>query len=50
MKAESLISIFIGGLQNEDKISAKVLLSNDTWDDITYHEDVTAVKDSLNKM
>ena len=28
----------------------KVLKTNDTWDGMTYHEDVVAVKDSLKKM
>ena len=31
-------------------MSVKVLKTNDTWDGMTYHEDVAAVKDSFKKM
>ena len=50
LKAEYLISVFIGELLNEGKMSVKVLRSNDTWHGMTYHEDVAAVKDSFKKM
>ena len=50
MKAEYLIPTFIGELLAEDKMSVKVLRSNDTWYGMTYHEDVAAVKDSFKKM
>lgn len=33
-----------------DKMSVKVLKTNDTWYGMTYHEDVAAVKDSFKKM
>ena len=50
LKAEYLIPTFIGELLAEDKMSVKVLRSNDTWYGMTYHEDVAAVKDSFKKM
>ena len=50
LKAEYLIPIFIGELLSEGKMSVKVLETNDTWYDMTYHEDVAAVKDSFKKM
>ena len=50
LKAEYLIPIFIGELLNEDKMSVKVLKTNDTWYGMTYHEDVSVVKDSFKKM
>ena len=50
LKAEYLIPIFIGELLSEDKMSVKVLKTNDTWYGMTYHEDVAAVKDSFKKM
>ena len=49
-KAEYLIPIFIGELLEQGKMSVKVLKTNDTWYGMTYHEDVTAVKDSFKKM
>ena len=49
LKAEYPIPTFIGELL-EQKISVKLLRSNDTWYGITYREDVEAVKDSLRKM
>ena len=50
LKAEYLLPVFIGELMNEDKMSVKVLRSNDTWYGMTYHEDVASVKDSFKKM
>ena len=50
LKAEYLISIFIGELLEQGKMSVKVLKTNDTWYGMTYHEDVAAVKDSFKKM
>ena len=50
LKAEYLIPIFIGELLEQDKMSVKVLKTNDTWYGMTYHEDVAAVKDSFKKM
>ncbi|MDD5803235.1 MAG: nucleotidyltransferase [Clostridia bacterium] len=50
LKAEYLIPTFIGEQLKEDKMSVKVLKSNDTWHGMTYKEDVAAVKDSFRKM
>ena len=50
LKAEYLIPIFIGELLSEDKMSVKVLKTNDAWYGMTYHEDVAAVKESFKKM
>ncbi len=50
LKAEYLIPTFIGELLAEDKMSVKVLRSDDTWYGMTYHEDVISVKDSFKKM
>ena len=44
LNAEFLLSIF------EEKISVKVLKSNDTWYGMTYKGDVAAVKDSFREM
>ena len=49
-KAEYLIPIFIGELLVEDKMSVKVLRTNDTWYGMTYKEDVTVVKESFRDM
>lgn len=45
-----LIPIFIGELLAEDKISVKVLRTNDTWYGMTYKEDVAVVKESFRDM
>ena len=50
LKAEYLIPTFIGELLAADKMSVKVLRSNDTWYGMTYKEDVEAVKASFKKM
>ena len=50
MKAEYLISTFIGELLAENKMSVKVLRSNDTWYGMTYKEDVVTVKESFEEM
>ena len=42
--------IYIGELLKKGEMSVKVLKTNDTWYGMTYHEDVTAVKDSFKKM
>ena len=47
MKAEFLIPTFIGELLAEDKMSVKVLRTNDTWYGMTYKEDVAVVKASF---
>ena len=50
MKAEYLISTFIGELLVENKMSVKVLRSNDTWYGMTYKEDVVTVKENFEEM
>ena len=50
LKAEYLIPTFIGKLLAEDKMSVKVLRTNDTWYGMTYKEDVAAVKESFKEM
>ena len=50
LKAEYLIPIFIEELLKQEKMSVKVLKTDDTWYGMTYHEDVAAVKDSFKKM
>ena len=50
LKAEYLIPIFIGEQLSKDKMSVKVLKTNDTWYGMTYHEDVAAVKGSFKEM
>ena len=50
LKAEFLISTFIGELLDEKKMTVKVLRTNDTWYGKTYKEDVEAVKESFKGM
>lgn len=50
MKAEYLIPTFIGELLAENKMSVKVLRSNDSWYGMTYKEDVVTVKESFEEM
>lgn len=50
LKAEYLIPTYIGELLAEDKISVKVLRTNDAWYGMTYKEDVEAVQESFRKM
>lgn len=50
LKAEYLIPTFIGELLEEEKMSVKVLRTNDTWYGMTYKEDVASVKESFRKM
>ena len=50
LKAEYLIPSFIGELLKQDKMSVKVLKTNDTWYGMTYKEDVMSVKESFQKM
>ena len=50
MKAEFLIPTFIGELLAEDKMSVKLLRTNDTWYGMTYKEDVAVVKASFRDM
>lgn len=50
MKVEYLIPTFIGELLTENKMSVKVLRSNDTWYGMTYKEDVVTVKENFEEM
>ena len=50
MKAEYLMPTFIGELLAENKMSVKVLRSNDTWYGMTYKEDVVTVKENFEEM
>jgi len=50
LKAEYLIPIFTEELLKQGKMLVKVLKTNDTWYGMTYHEDVTSVKDYFKKM
>lgn len=50
LKAEYLIPTFIGQLLEQDKLSVKVLRTDDTWYGMTYKEDVPAVKESFRRM
>lgn len=50
LKAEYLIPTFIGQLLEQDKLSVKVLRTDDTWYGMTYKEDVPAVKESFRRI
>ena len=50
IKEEYLIPTFIGELLSQNKISVKVLKTNDAWYGMTYKEDVPAVKESFARM
>ena len=50
LKAEYLIPTFIGQLLEQDKLSVKVLRTDDTWYGMTYKEDVPTVKESFRRM
>ena len=50
MKAEYLMPTFIGELLAENKMSVKVLRSNDTWYGMTYKEDVVTVEENFEEM
>ena len=50
LRPEFLIPTFIGELLAEDKMSVKVLRTNDTWYGMTYKEDVAVVKESFRDM
>lgn len=50
LKAEYLIPTYIGELVEQNKISVKVLTTDDTWYGMTYKEDVEAVRESFKKM
>ena len=50
LEAECLLPIFISELLEQRKMSVQVLKTNDIWYGMTYHEDVSDVKDSFKKM
>ena len=50
LKAEYLIPTFMGELLEQNKMSVKMLRTNDTWYGMTYKEDVAAVKESFWQM
>ena len=50
LKSEYLIPTFVGKLLAENRISVKVLRTNDTWYGMTYREDVAAVRESFRQM
>ena len=50
LKVEYLIPTFMGELLKQNKMSVKVLRTNDTWYGMTYKEDVAAVKESFWQM
>lgn len=49
-KKEYLLPIYIGELLPEQKVSVKVLETNDKWFGMTYQEDVQGVKDAFAKL
>lgn len=50
LKTEYLLPTIIGKLLAEDKISVKVLRSNDKWFGVTYKEDKEAVMNAIKKL
>ena len=50
LKAEYLLPIYIGQLLREDRVSVKVLQTNDKWFGVTYREDKPAVVASFRKL
>lgn len=50
LTAEYLIPIFIGKLLKENKISVKVLPTDDIWYGMTYKEDAVIVKEGFRRM
>ena len=50
LKSEYLLPIHIGGLLREDKISVKVLKTEDKWFGVTYKEDKDFVVESFKKL
>lgn len=50
MKAEYLIPVHIGDLLGADKISVKVLKTNDKWFGVTYKEDSESVTNSFKEL
>lgn len=50
LKSEYLLPIYIGQLLREDKVSVKVLETNDKWFGVTYKEDKKTVVESFKKL
>lgn len=50
LKAEYLIPIYIGELLKKNKVSVKVLKTNNKWFGITYKEDTANVIENFNKL
>ena len=50
LKAEYLLPIHIGGLLRENKVSVKVLKTEDKWFGVTYKEDKDFVIESFKKL
>ena len=50
LKAEYLIPNFVGQLLQKEKLTVKVLRTDDSWYGMTYKEDVPAVKESFRRM
>lgn len=50
LQAEFLIPVFVRELLEKEKMSVKVLETNDTWYGMTYKEDVPVVKESFKKL
>ena len=50
LKAEYLIPIFIGDLLKENKVSVKVLDTQDSWFGVTYKEDKEYVINSIQQL
>ena len=50
LKAEYLLPIYIGQLLRENRVSVKVLPTNDTWFGVTYQEDKDYVVEEFRKL
>lgn len=50
LKAEYLLPIYIGQLLKDDKVSVKVVETNDKWFGVTYKEDKAFVVESFKKL
>ena len=50
LKAEYLLPIYIGQLLRENKVSVKVLSTNDKWFGVTYQEDKEYVIEEFTKL
>lgn len=50
LKSEYLLPTYIGQLLQEQKVSVKVLRTNDRWFGLTYKEDAASVKESFRQL